>query len=65
MFKVLAFLAGLGSACCGLLFLRDLLLFITLQQMPQGSRLALSIAMLGLGLGLSLGLVVHRLRRRC
>jgi hypothetical protein len=61
VFKALAFLAGLGSAACGLIGLREILRVLSgLAPLSEG-RAALIIA--GLGFGVSLGAVAARLLR--
>ena len=61
MFKVLAFLAALGSVACGLLIVRDLLQLLTLQQSPTGARVATLLAVLAVGS--SLGAAASLLQR--
>lgn len=61
MFKVLAFLAALGSVACGLLIVRDLLHLLTLQQNPTGARVATLLAVFAVGS--SLGAAASLLQR--
>jgi hypothetical protein len=60
--KLLASLAGLGSAFFGALFIREFLLLLTKHETPHGNRLGLSIGMLAFSL--SLGAVAKALLRR-
>ena len=61
LFKALAFLAGLGSAACGLIGLREILLFLAGHVAFSGSRVGPAVACLGFSL--SLGVVAVRLLR--
>jgi hypothetical protein len=61
VFKALAFLAGLGSAACGLLCIRQILLFLSERGVPQDNRVGLIVALLGFSL--SLGIVAILMRR--
>lgn len=61
LFKALAFLAGLGSAACGLIGLREILLFLSGHAPLSGGRVQLAVACLGFSL--SLGVVAVRLLR--
>ncbi|MGH1575187.1 hypothetical protein ACRAWG_36745 [Methylobacterium sp. P31] len=58
----MAFLAGLGSAACGFLFVREVLWILSRQATPGESRLGLAIALLGFSV--SLGVVAILLLRR-
>jgi hypothetical protein len=62
VFKVLAFLAGLGSAACGLLGIQEIVLILSGQVASPSDRLGLTIARLGFSV--SLGLVAFLLMRR-
>ena len=61
MFKALAFLAGLGSAACGLLCIRQILLSLSERGVRHDTRLGLIGALLGFSL--SLGVVAILMRR--
>jgi hypothetical protein len=61
LLKALAFLAGLGSAACGLIGLREILLLVSGQASVSGDRIGPAVACLGFSL--SLGIVAARLLR--
>lgn len=61
LLKALAFLAGLGSAACGLIGLREILLLVSGHASVSGDRIGPAVACLGFSL--SLGIVAARLLR--
>jgi hypothetical protein len=62
VFKALAFLAGLGSATCGLLFVREVLWALSRQAAMGEDRLGPMIALLSFSV--SFGIVAILLLRR-
>ena len=61
LLKALAFLAGLGSAACGLIGLREILLLVSGHAAVSGDRIGPAVACLGFSL--SLVVVAVRLLR--